>query len=315
MPATQPEATRFRPLRKMQPLPLHLQRSVGIGGGLVCLLAGGLEWRIGPPTDSTLLYLPAVTVVAWYCGSRWAIALVGLASAFGAGFAIANGVPTSLLLWGVVSRSLLLGCLGLGLAQWNKARHRVRYLSRTDLLTGLANRRLLEEQIEAELSRTRRQPSAISLAFVDCDQFKQLNDQFGHPVGDDLLVRIADVLRENIRDYDTAARVGGDEFAILFPETSTDDATAAAERLHERLQQCSHTAHWDASFSIGVATFEEPPNNARELIAAADSLMYEVKRTSGNAIRHNSFPAKAPAGPDSAEFTSTAAGSAPGIAH
>ncbi len=163
------------------------------------------------------------------------------------------------------------------------AHERERLFARTDALTGLANTKAFHDNAERELARSKRQDYQLAVAFIDCDNFKTVNDTLGHRTGDELLQAIADTMQHNIRKMDTAARMGGDEFAILLPEASLEEAQLVISRLRTSLLERMEASNWPVTFSIGVAVYQKLPESIDEMIHGADLLMYEVKQHSKNA--------------------------------
>jgi diguanylate cyclase (GGDEF)-like protein len=156
----------------------------------------------------------------------------------------------------------------------------------TDELTGLANRRSFRETLETELSRAERFDKSLSLVVADLDDFKRVNDQYGHQVGDDVLRAFALVLRGRIRTVDLAARLGGEEFAVLLPETDLEGAEALAESLRAAVAELAvpvdaTDVHVTASF--GVAAFPQT-HSADELMTSADLALYSAKRQGKNRV-------------------------------
>jgi diguanylate cyclase (GGDEF)-like protein len=150
----------------------------------------------------------------------------------------------------------------------------------TDELTGLANRRSFQETLEAELRRAERFGNPLALIFADIDDFKRVNDRFGHGVGDEVLRAFADVLRHRVRSIDQAARLGGEEFAILLPETDAAGAESLAESLRAATSRLSIPV--GANFvqvtaSFGVSAFP-PVQSADDLMTSADLALYSAKR-------------------------------------
>ncbi len=158
------------------------------------------------------------------------------------------------------------------------AQERERSLARTDALTGLLNRPAFVEAGQREISRSKRAGEPLAIAYLDCDNFKHINDTLGHAAGDDLLKAIANVAVTCLRQTDAVARLGGDEFACLLPAVTEDHALLVIARLKERLDQQMQAHGWPVTFSIGLVAFAIPPQDIDELIGAADELMYEVKK-------------------------------------
>jgi diguanylate cyclase (GGDEF)-like protein len=148
----------------------------------------------------------------------------------------------------------------------------------TDHLTGLANRRRFERQLEREVARVERFGHPFTLLMLDIDSFKNLNDTFGHDAGDDAIRRLSKVLCEGTRGIDLAARIGGEEFAVLLVETRKDGGFEVAERLRIAIKslELPHAGHITASF--GVAECPSDAQTAAEILKAADVALYEAKR-------------------------------------
>jgi diguanylate cyclase (GGDEF)-like protein len=148
----------------------------------------------------------------------------------------------------------------------------------TDHLTGLANRRRFERQLEREVGRVERFERPFTLLMIDIDNFKNLNDNFGHDIGDDAIRRLSKVLCEGTRGIDLAARIGGEEFAVLLVETSKDGGFEVAERLRTAIKslEIPHAGQITASF--GVAECPGDAQTAADILKAADVALYEAKR-------------------------------------
>lgn len=161
---------------------------------------------------------------------------------------------------------------------------REKKISRTDPLTGVSNARNLYEYAEREIERARRYGHLLTVVYVDLDNFKYINDHFGHLTGDQLLKTVAGALQENIRTIDLVARLGGDEFVILLPEISNENAHKVFSRVQSMLLGLMTKNNWEVTFSIGMVTFTEPPDSVDILIREADNLMYVAKRNGKNKI-------------------------------
>jgi diguanylate cyclase (GGDEF)-like protein len=156
-----------------------------------------------------------------------------------------------------------------------------------DSLTGLANRRSLEETLRAELARAGRFNDEVCLVLADLDDFKQVNDRFGHPVGDEVLKEFAQALRKTVRESDVAARWGGEEFALVLPGTDAAGGARLAERartiIESQVVQAPDGTKLNVTASFGVASFPEA-HELGELVAAADSALYAAKREGKNRV-------------------------------
>ena len=176
------------------------------------------------------------------------------------------------------------------LAIHNAQLHRqVDQLSVTDSLTGLSNRRRFDRELANELTRARRYAKPLALILCDLDLFKAVNDRFGHPAGDAALRAMGEVLRQTVRETDLPARVGGEEFAVLMPETSQDEALEVAGRLRSGVED--QPVEWDGqtfrlTISVGVAgsAGEALPDAPDELYRMADEAMYRAKEAGRNRV-------------------------------
>jgi diguanylate cyclase (GGDEF)-like protein len=157
----------------------------------------------------------------------------------------------------------------------------------TDDLTGLANRRRFSESLGLEVSRAERFGGSLALVLADLDDFKRVNDLYGHQVGDEVLRRFADLMRESVREFDLAVRHGGEEFAVLVPETDPEGGARLAERLAEGLRRTQFTSRIGESFSVtasfGVAAFPGA-GSADQLMLAADRALYRAKKEGKNRV-------------------------------
>lgn len=167
-------------------------------------------------------------------------------------------------------------------------------LARTDALTQISNRRAFIEAATLDLERVRRHGRPISVAIVDLDDFKLVNDRMGHAEGDALLVTVAQTLRNTTRAVDTVARLGGDEFGLVLPETDAVEVEALLARLRATLLAAvARHGGWSVGFSIGAAVFASAPGDVDEIMARADELMYDAKRAGKGLVRVAVFGAPA----------------------
>jgi diguanylate cyclase (GGDEF)-like protein len=163
-------------------------------------------------------------------------------------------------------------------------------LSRTDNLTGAMNGRGFAERAGALFELGARHNRPTSIAYIDLDDFKKVNDKFGHFEGDKVLQAVGGILLKSVRRTDVVGRLGGDEFSIVMPETSVAGAKSALLKLKNDLAQAMKEHKWHISFSIGVISFDLPPAKLDEAIMSADALMYHVKRNGKNSILFKHYP-------------------------
>lgn len=231
--------------------------------------------------EGTLLIFSAVPVVV---GAMYAGLSPGLTLAAAAGgiwlltdrWAFPN-TPWSHLLVEFAARTGAFALLAYLEVVRENALRRERDRAHTDELTGAENGRAFRQKAGEEIARMRRHGKPLTVAYLDLDDFKASNDLYGHTAGDGLLAAVAGVLRAGTRVTDTVARMGGDEFAVLLPETSRPDAETTLVRVREDLEHIVRKGRWPTGFSIGVVTFTAPPSTVDELLHAADQVMYEAK--------------------------------------
>jgi len=195
------------------------------------------------------------------------------------------GLPILIAVVGVALAALL-GALVLIWSR-NEKMQELRLQASQDPLTGLKNRRRFEEDLRNELARSRREQTVGAVLMLDLDNFKQVNDTLGHPVGDRVIADIAEVLEGRMRSTDTVARLGGDEFAIVLPRCDLDEAEEVAEAIGRAIKL--HTPPGEAAppltASIGIASFGPRAEGYDAVLSAADNAMYEAKRSGRDSIR------------------------------
>ncbi|MDQ0317058.1 GGDEF domain-containing protein [Amorphus orientalis] len=193
-------------------------------------------------------------------------------------------LPTAILrALGVV----LLGTIMIHEERRIAAEARVRQLASTDELSGLANRRCFYSELGHELERREISGGSVSVLLVDIDRFKSINDSYGHPRGDDVIRRLADALRRTCRASDLSARIGGEEFAVLLPETGAKPAQELAERIRSTVEQetvATPQGNIHFTVSIGVGTSTPVAPTIETLMNAADSALYAAKQGGRNQI-------------------------------
>jgi diguanylate cyclase (GGDEF)-like protein len=169
-----------------------------------------------------------------------------------------------------------------------KLKESMERLSKFDMLTNVRNRRGITEILDKEISRFRRHQSPFSILLIDIDLFKEVNDTYGHNVGDRVLVELCDTFKEVLRDYDSVARWGGEEFLIILPNTTYDEAIILGQRLNETIYSKSFDSMKRADFNrlsvtIGVSEFVDYIN-ITTLIKQADDALYHGKNTGRNKV-------------------------------
>jgi diguanylate cyclase (GGDEF)-like protein len=190
--------------------------------------------------------------------------------------------------------------LALDRAEWHQKATQFQLLSITDALTGLVNRRYLEERLSEELERSKRHRFAMSFLMIDIDNFKGYNDRHGHPAGDLALEMTAQCLKSALRSADVAARYGGEEFSVLLPQTSNSEARVIAERIRRRVERTQYphgkTQPLGAvTISVGISSFAPKLDTPQQIINAADQALYRAKSLGKNCVEAYAAPPAPPA--------------------
>lgn len=291
-PPSRPDPDALGPLSRAGVVGLSLLSIAGLAVGDVLT---------GTDASFTLLYLAPIAFSTWTVGlvPGVALSLVASVASTTADLVARHGAPLhpAIMAWNLVIQLGVYLALVLLLSGFRSRLEGEQLLARTDTLTQVANRRAFIEAVELELERARRSARPLTLAYVDCDGFKFINDALGHAAGDALLVVVAQTLRSSTRAVDAVARLGGDEFGLLLPETDGPTAQALVGRLRGTLLAAMAAHGWKVGFSIGAATFVTPAASVDQMMARADELMYEAKRTAKGSARFDVIgaPPEAPA--------------------
>lgn len=261
--------------------------------GLVLIpVLGGIEYYAGPNISFSSLYLVPVALTTWFGGRRLGLFAAVAAAAFWSSVDISIAPETQYgiaYVWNTASRLTVFIAFVLLLAALKQALRHEYYLARTDPVTGALNSRQFYELVENELSRAARYGHPFSAVYFDVDNFKTVNDRYGHTAGDAVLRTIADTVQRNLRDADEIARLGGDEFAILLPEADEQAARAATAKIQACLLDAMRKNQWPVTFSVGVLTCEVPPPTVEKMIELADALMYQAKSSGKNTVRYGVY--------------------------
>ena len=261
----------------------------------VCLSLAVLTLLRGPDSTGQLhlaawwLLIAVLAAAAWACPARFAVttSLVVLVWWSWIEFRTSHGTDW---LTGNLTRLIVATGLVVWLVRLKDQLATARRLARVDSLTGLPNRQAIIEALQAELGRAKRFGRPFSLALLDCDGFKQINDLQGHLAGDTVLQRIGESLRRQTRPFDCAGRWGGDEFLIVLSEVDHDDAQLIAERLRAAMRHNVERDHSSLTFSLGVVTIRHADLDWRECVRQADEAMYAAKRLGPDQTRFEVVP-------------------------
>jgi diguanylate cyclase (GGDEF)-like protein len=242
----------------------------------------GVELRVYP------LYYAPISLLAWRTGRSGALAGAALSAASWFVSNALGGLQFShpgLWLANTLVHAASFSIVGVLIGSLGQSLTRERELSRIDPLTSLLNSRAFRDEAARILALCRRKARPATLAYIDLDDFKAVNDTLGHQAGDDLLREVAAALRSSTRPSDVCTRLGGDEFAILLPEVDSGEATVALERLRARLAATAASGARPVTCSIGAVTFLPAPEDVKTMVRAADSRMYAAKSAGKNQLR------------------------------
>jgi len=259
------------------------------------ILVGGigiLDYLTGYELAFSLFYLMPILLIAWLTGRRLGV-LIALVSALVwsladvlAGNSYAHPV---VFFWNTLIRLSFFVIVVFLLTSLKNALEHERELGRIDSLTGAFNFRYFSAILQMEVDRTRRYQRPFTVAYIDIDNFKIINDQYGHTTGDRVLRTFVNYAQNYLRKTDSVARLGGDEFAFLLPETGQEAASLFISRIQGGLLEEMQKNHWPVTFSIGVLSCVEAPQSIDEVVKMADDLMYSVKKNGKNAISYATF--------------------------
>jgi diguanylate cyclase (GGDEF)-like protein len=266
-----------------------IYKPIWIAGGVLLLCGVGiLDYLTGYELSFSLFYLIPIAILTWITNGKIGILISLISAGIWLIADISAGSSYSRLVIYIWNATIRLGffLLTVLLLRLGKALEREKALSRTDFLTGAVNNRFFYDLAQREIDRSIRYPHPITVAFIDVDNFKTINDQFGHSTGDKVLEAIASSIQQHLRKTDIVARIGGDEFAILLPEAGADNAQKIISKMQRILLGEMHRNNWAVTFSIGVSTFNTPPASVDEMLNLADKEMYAAKNKGKNNISY-----------------------------
>ena len=261
-------------------------------GLLLVLSITYIRYVTGPELAFSAFYLFPICMVTWFVGRKAGIliSLFSSASWLMADILMENAFSSYLIpYFNQTLRLFVFIFITYIISNLRKELESERTLSRTDVLTGISNRRAFFEQAATEVSRAYRYSRPFTVMYLDLDNFKMVNDSYGHETGDKVLVLVSNIIKENIRNLDIFARLGGDEFVLFLPEIEKNSAEAIAQKLQSILLIEMKNNQWPVTFSIGVACFINNNYSLDEIINKADNLMYKVKSTGKKTIKLEVF--------------------------
>lgn len=263
-------------LRQQSRTKILLIGLLGIAG------VGAVNYLYGSCLSFASLSLAPIVLVTWFAGYRWALYLSAIALGMTLSVDYTSARMCGHLYQHLWNETVLFGAFILIAYLISRLKHYLgleRSQARIDHLTGVPNRLAFYEAANSEIIRAIRWRRPLSVAFLDIDNFKKINDNLGHHEGDRLLRQTAHIIRENLRGSDYISRLGGDEFVILLPETDAYMAERVVEKIRGNLFHIIENYNRAIGYSIGVVTFKEPPPSVDEMLKQADQAMYEIKKS------------------------------------
>lgn len=261
---------------------------------LICLVLGlelliaWADYITGPLAPFAHFYLLPITLAAYFLSAYWTYFVALLATIAGIPVFIQHigTIQMTPLELDLASKSIIYFFTASLVREVRLLMNTLEALASEDPLTKANSSRYFFEVGNIEIAKSQRSKQPITLAFIDLDNFKEVNDNQGHQKGDALLIQIATTIKTNLREGDILGRLGGDEFAILLTQTDREQARIILERMRDNLFDAILPYQTHVTFSIGVVTYcPDKPTNINELVGLADKAMYDIKKSTKNAIQ------------------------------
>ena len=265
----------------------HFRAWIAAATLLVLVLVGVADYLTDYRISLSIFYLGPIAAATWYLGKQVGLAVAVLSSVISLGTSLSGGYPGSdlaILAWNIMVR---LAFYIVTIMLLDALHFHLRYkdaLAKTDSLTGSLNRRALLDALRYHIGLAVRDGQPFTLAYIDLDDFKEINDRYGHVEGDKTLKRVGQVLNEASRRTDIVGRLGGDEFALLLPHTDQAGAERVIAKTRQLLEAAFRSGPMAVTCSIGAVVFIGLPRDVDDAVQAADALMYQVKRQGKNAV-------------------------------
>ena len=261
-------------------------------GFLLIGVLGILDFVTGYDFAFSLFYVLPIYLITWAAGKNMGLAASAASAVVWVTADLITGHPYTNVLfpvWNTLMRLAFFVIITFLELSLKSSLQREKELARRDPLTSAVNSRSFYETLQMETNRFQRSLRPFTIAYIDLDNFKSVNDQFGHSAGDQALCAVVNSVQRILRKTDTIARLGGDEFALLLPETDVDFAQAVITKIQKALIEEMQQKNWPITFSMGVLTCRAAPSTSDELVKLADELMYSVKNNGKHAVKYFTY--------------------------
>jgi diguanylate cyclase (GGDEF)-like protein len=265
----------------------------GITGFSLVPLLGLIDYLTGYEVSFSLFYLAPISLITWFIGKRWGLvistfsAITWLIADLSSGLLYTNSI---IYLWNTMIRFGFFITVTLLISALKKELSNEQELTRVDYVSEAVSVRYFYELAQKEINRSQRYGHPLTFAYIDIDNFKGINDQYGHSVGDKVLRTLVSTIKRQIRNTDTIARLGGDEFILVLPETDQEQARALIPRINQSLADEKLHPTWSVTVSIGVVTYTDFTKSVDDMVKIADKVMYAVKLKGKDGVGYTVFP-------------------------
>ena len=256
---------------------------------ILLVIIGVIDYITGEEIGLSIFYVIPVMLLAWYAGRAAGVITSFMAAITWYVADVTTGhfyTNAAIPVWNAAVRLGFFLLISLFISLLKDTLEHEHDLAMTDSLTGVFNTRHFYELASKEIERAKRYGNSFSIAYIDLDNFKEVNDVYGHGAGDELLCFVASTMRDNIRMNDIIARMGGDEFILLLLESKDGEAEGVVEKLRTLILEGMPEYHFPVTLSVGLITYTTPPDSVEDMVREVDTLMYSVKNTTKDAIRH-----------------------------
>jgi diguanylate cyclase (GGDEF)-like protein len=258
--------------------------------GLVLVLAmGEVDYITGYESAFSIFYVFPVFLVTWFVGLRWGIIFSVLSGFTWLAADLLSGHHYSnpaIAFWNMMVRATTFMIIASTVSQLNRVLSAEKNFARTDALTGISNTKHFQELASRMVRQNEKDNKQCAVGFIDLDNFKNINDEYGHSTGDQLLKLAAGIIKQNLREEDVVARLGGDEFGVIIFATTQKTAETIFDRIRKNFLFEMKKRKWPVTFSGGVVYFENCTASVDEMIGMADRLMYTVKKNGKDGIKY-----------------------------